>query len=243
MAVPSAADWIAGLGSGRVTWGRDWHEIAPRCFVPSLPLRLDGVFWPVTAADLQRLADGWSPLARLLTPTTADLVRDQAAVRLDFAADESSGRPDMGSEAAARRYSAALDRALRARGIDPDGSAPLCCLGAKDWTLTRDLELGRSTVTGRPLPPRAACNYGAFHPSGGPSVSGRWRVIQSPGYVHNQDHRDYSQLARLVFVERGGAQPARDGCTLTRLPGVPAPGAQGGELAALGLLALGLGFG
>ena len=240
MAVPAANDWIAGLDSGRVTWGGDWHEIAPGVFAPSLPLRLDGVFWEITARDLQRMADAWGEPARLLTPLVADLIRDQASVRLDFAADESSGRPDMASESACRRYSAALDRRLRDRGIDPDGRAPLCCLGAKDWVLTYDLERGISTYTGKRLPPSWACNYGAFHPSGGPSVSGRWRVIQSPGYAHDQAHRDYSQLARLLWTEPGGAVPARDGCAISRLPG-----GSGGELAALGvaLAALGLGIG
>lgn len=242
MAVPSAADWIAGIAAGRVTWGRDWHEIVAGCFVPSLPLRLDGVFWGVSARTLDAIAAAWSPLAGLLTPEAADLIRDQAAVRLDFVADVSSHRPrelDMAGEEACRRYSAALDASLRARGVDPDGSAPLCCLGAKDWVITRGLELGRNPWTGAALPAGRVPNYGAYRPGEHPSVSGRWTVIQQPGYAHNRDHLDYSQLARLVFVEPGALVPSHDGASSRRLP----PESRGGELAALGLLALGLGFG
>lgn len=241
MAVPSAADWIAGLDSGRVTWGGDWHEIAPGVFAPSLPLRLDGVFWEITARDLQRVADAWGEPARLLTPLVADLIRDQAAVRLDFLADRSSGHDDMADESACRRYSASLDQGLRARGVDPDGRAPLCCLGAKDWVLTHGLQRGTNPYTGGRLLPDWAVNYGAFRPAGyEPSVSGRYRVIQSPGYAHPATHRDYSQLARLLWAEPGATVPARDGCTISRLPG-----GSGGELAALGvaLAALGLGIG
>lgn len=241
MAVPSAADWIAGLEAGRVTWGGDWHEIAPGVFAPSLPLRLDGVFWEITARDLQRVADAWGAPARLLTPLVADLIRDQAAVRLDFVADRSSGHDDMADESASRRYSASLDRALRDRGVDPDGRAPLCCLGAKDWVLTFGLQRGINPYTGARLPPSKVPNYGAFTPGARSlSVSGRWHLIQSPGYEHNGDHRDYSQLARLLWTEPGATVPARDGCTISRLPG-----GSGGELAALGmaLAALGLGIG
>lgn len=243
MAVPSAADWIAGLESGRVTWGRDWHEIAPRVFCPSLPLRLDGVFWGVTARTLDAIAVAWSPLAGLLTPLVADLIRDQAAVRLEFEQDPSAPTAAMKEGAAMRRYSAALDRRLRERGVDPDGAAPLCCLGIKDWAITRALELRRLPWNGAPIAADKACNYGAYSASAdSPSVSGRWRVIQSPGYVHNLDHLDYSQLARLVFIEPGSAStvPSHDGASSRHLP--PPPG--GGELAALaGILALGLGFG
>jgi hypothetical protein len=246
MAVPELSDWISGLDGDRVTWGGAFVALSAGIYVTPTPLRLDGVFWGITARDLQLLADELG--AQLLTPMAVDLIRDRAACRLSFAADASSGRPDMAGEAAMRRYSAALDKALRAAGVDPDASGDvLCCTGAKDWVLTRDLQIGHSTWSGKPLPLRnQAVNYGAFVASGfEASVTGRYRVIQSPGYAHDTAHRDYSQLGRLAIVEAAATLPAHDGCTLRRLPSVPsgggpppaAAGGAGGMLAALALAA------
>lgn len=252
MTVPELADWLRGLSEHRVSWGGEWLELYPGIWSPPAPARLDGVWWGINARDAQSVADALG--CRLLTPLFADLTRDRATLRLHFRADRSSGGPDMAGEAAMCRYSADLAVALRTAGHDPDEPLPLVCLGAKDWILTRDLETGRSSQTGRALPygEDQACNYGAFVRDGfEASVSGRYRVIQSPGYAHNVGHRDYSQLLRLVYVAPGTACPAHDGATLTRLPAVPAPApggprrgtsAAGNGLAALALAALGLGL-
>jgi hypothetical protein len=252
MAVPELADWLRGLSENRLSWGGDWLELYAGIWSPPAPARLDGVWWGISARDAQGFADTLG--ARLLTPLFADLTRDRATLRLNFRADRSSGSPDMAGEAAMRRYSADLAAAVRAAGYDPDAPLPLVCLGAKDWVITRDLETGRSSQTGKALPygAHSACNYGAFVRDGfEASITGRYRVIQSPGYAHNDAHRDYSQLLRLVYVVPGTAFPAHDGATLTRLPSVPAPAPSGprqgttgagGGLAALALAALGLGL-
>jgi hypothetical protein len=245
MAVPELADWLRGFADGRATWGGPWVEIGSGSgvWVPPLPARLDGIFWGVTAGDAQRIADELG--ARLMTPLLVDLVRSAAAVRLNFQADPSNGTDDMMGEAAMFRYSSEIARRLAAAGVDLRyEAAPLCCVGAKDWVLTRDLELGRSVTTGKPLLPSPAVNYGAFVARRyEPSVSGRFRVIQSPGYAHNTAHRDYSQLLRLCLAP-GVVVPAHDGATIERLPSVPrrqlAAGAPEGAAAGLGILALAL---
>ncbi len=248
MAKPTADDWLRGLRGGRVSWGGPWLELVPGVRVPRTPARLDGVFWGVSAATCQTVADAMG--CQLITPLVADLIRDRAEVRLDFEADESSGSPEMLTERAMLRYSASLVHELGRRELDMmtrDAELPLCCLGAKDWVLTRGLQDGRNPYSGKTLPPSWACNYGAYHPSGSLSVSGRWHVIQSPGYAHDAAHEDYSQLLRLCKVAPGVTAPAHDGCTLRRLPGFTSKAGltaapEEGLLPVLVLLGLGFGL-
>jgi hypothetical protein len=243
MAKPTVDDWLRALREGRVLWGGDWVEVSPGVHVPRTPARLDGVFWGVSALTSQRVADAMG--CRLITPLLADLIRDRAEIKLDFVADKSGGTPQMLEEEAMLRYSASLVHALGRRGLDLRGNAlPLCCLGAKDWTLTTGLQNRRNPYSGKQLPKNWACNYGAYSPGASPSVSGRYEVIQSPGYAHNNVHEDYSQLLRLCLVTGGGQVPAHDGCTLTRLPDVERSSQQNSSedavLAGLGVLALSL---
>lgn len=209
--------------------------------VPPSPARLDGVWWGVSAQTTQAVASALG--CQLLTPLLADLIRDQATIRLDFHADRSSGTGAMMGAPSMLRFSADLVRRVAAAGGDLRGDViPLSCLGTKDWALTAGLQRGVNPYSGKALPSRWACNYGAYHPSGSPSVSGRWDVIQTPGYAHDQSHLDYSQLLRVCRVPPSVTAPSHDGCTARVLPGYPAPLLASDDVAGGLLLALGIGL-
>lgn len=136
-------------------------------------LQIDDVRVAVTADTQQRIADALD--AMLLTTRLADLIWQQAAVRI--APQTSSDWAHMTEWPAIVEHSRRCDLAIC-------GRTGLTANVGKHWVISNGLA-GRF-VAGLAM----ACNYG-WHDQNG-------KAIQSPGFAHNLAHADYSQTCSLV---------------------------------------------
>jgi hypothetical protein len=215
-------------------------------------LLVDGVRVGVSARVAQEIADLTG--ASLLTTKLLDLMWEERGVTL---LPMPRGQAEMTTTREMRAYSAGIEKAIERAG----GSGIVQTLG-KAWVLDDRLAEvdGRAkTIGGVPV----ACNYG-WHFSGGSfqgiagerATSGDARVIQGPGFHHDLDWTDYSQvclLARQACVvdgrpatlaevltspELAPLASARGAVRVTRQPGVRsgdgAPG-RGNAISALSL--------
>lgn len=167
-------------------------------------LKIDGVRIMADATELQMIADllGCS----LLTPKVVDLIYQQASVRFDpvLRADG-----DVVANSTSKRVSELIDARIKNNGGDTGGI--IDSIG-KYWVLHNRLLLPRSLLYGK----RAACNYGWLSSTGlYQAVTSGLKCWQSPGFRHNDAHKDPSQLVRLmkrlaVLVRPGGCEEKVD---------------------------------
>lgn len=147
-------------------------------------LKIAGVRVNASAFLEQQIADTMG--CSLLTPKLVDLTWQQRKTSLD-----PSPQPIDDSTAAMVAHSGRVDAAVAAAG----GAKGIVATVGKDWVISNAL----AQHSGR------AENYGwnftgaTFEDSAwGAAVTPGLRVIQDPGWAHNDQHVDYSQTIRLV---------------------------------------------
>lgn len=189
-----------------------WTELPgyPGVWVFEDAAKLDGIRVPVSPRTTQAIAD-----ALQLSPTTAlveDAVYNAATVRLKPVAfpvaDQAEG------VASVPDFNADLDRQIARQTLGRPGWGLVASVG-KSWVLS-NLVLEH---------PGRAVNYGFHWPatttvtSRGPwpSVDGRSKVFQQPGWAHGLDHVDYSQTLRLCRLDSGAALPSHEPLRINRL--------------------------
>jgi hypothetical protein len=184
-----------------------WIDLksAPGWQVTADAVKLDGVRFPVTARTAQLIADILE--ARLTTPLLEDLIETDASARITSLTWDYR---TMQTPEAIAGFNQEIDRQLFS--LEAARNELVSCVG-KSWVLTRELET---------KPVGTSCNYGMFRPDGPYlSVTRHYQLWQQPGYRHNIEHWDYSQVLRLCRPKSKGLTiPSHDGVTITRQPGV-----------------------
>lgn len=199
----SQADVIQAVKDGRAEYSFVPLPGASGVYVTTDAVKIDGVRVPVSARTTQAVCDylGASPTTSLVE----DMIHDAAGtvvVPPTVNPDTMPGQAD----AAVRGFSTSIDRQIYDAGFR-NVSGIVSSVG-KSWILD-NAELN---VPGR------AVNYGLFRPDGPvKSVTGKFRLWQDPGWVHNQDHWDYSQTLRLVRLDPGASLPSLNRLQVTRL--------------------------
>jgi hypothetical protein len=162
------------------------HKGDQVCFeVFSDAAKIDGVRFMVTAIETQELADALGLM--MTTPKIEDLIAIDADITI---APITQIKGNITALAKSEDYSAAIDKALD--GKDTEGK--LISTVGKSWVLTNKL-----AGTGGKYGIHTACNYGWVHPSSRyNAVTSGLKCWQSPGYAHNDVHKDASQVLRLV---------------------------------------------
>lgn len=163
------------------------HQAQFRVFRDAL--KIDGVRVNVKAATQQQLADYLC--CSLLTPKLADLIWQQASVRL-----APCPRPISSTTQSMKEHSQDIDIQLKKYN---DNGGLLSTVG-KHWVIDEGLKNAGS---------RKAMNYGwHFEGSNFQGIRGESsvslagiRVIQGKGTAHTLDHCDYSQTCVLVARE------------------------------------------
>lgn len=212
------ANWVPILSVERLNDGL-FHMA--RFWVLGDALKVNGVRVIANARLEQQIADILG--ARLLTPKIADLIYDQANIKLlprtippTKQIINSQGKkvdiwiPPMNDTRTMITQHQTLDKAIRAAGGDPanlDGKI-VSTIG-KHWVLDNRL-LNYNPDPSKPIDPNrgyTAENYGFHYPfkgtkvisTDGPSetLKGIY-MYQTPGWQHNIDHDDYSQNVVLV---------------------------------------------
>ena len=191
-------DWLAAVRSGDVSY--EWAEVVSEHPDGKRRLRVrvmrdalkaaDGVRWPATAAQMQRVAD--ELVCMLPTPLVIDLVWRQAATRFNAVVNVDRR---IVAECKVEDVHLAIEKRIEAAG----GAVGLVACVGKYWVLSnvlardpRELAYGKHT----------AVNYGWFS-TGAPKtrvgVTGRdvhpWQTL---GSRHNDQHVDPSQVIRLM---------------------------------------------
>lgn len=166
-------------------------------------MKIDGIRYPATAIDLQKVADYLDCL--LLTPKVLDLIWLEAGktgVQFDPVINSKyMGKTVIVAIMPARDVSELVDAKIEAVG---DNGGIIASVG-KYWVLTNKLLSGKFGAS-------QACNYG-WHSSTAPyaAVTPGLKVWQSVGSAHNNRHVDPSQVIRLMhrdaWLSRGG-EPA-----------------------------------
>lgn len=156
------------------------------CFeVFSDAAKIDGVRFMVTAIETQELADALGLM--MTTPKIEDLIAIDAEITI---APITQIKGNITALAKSEDYSAAIDKALE--GKDTEGK--LISTVGKSWVLVNRLGQG-----GLKYGIHAACNYGWVHSSSRyNAVTKGLKCWQTPGYAHNDVHKDASQVLRLV---------------------------------------------
>jgi hypothetical protein len=167
-------------------------------------LKVNGVRVMADAVELQMAADELE--CSLLTPKVVDLIYQQAALRFDpvIRADG-----DIVASSTPARVSALIDDRIKTHGGDQGGI--IDSIG-KYWVLHNHLTSAAGLLYGK----RTACNYGWLSTTGlYQAVTPGLKCWQSPGFRHNCQHKDPSQLVRLmkrraVLVRPHGCEEAID---------------------------------
>lgn len=204
--LPSQSTYVQAARDGKLELR--WVKLpsAPDWEVTSDAVKLNGVRFPVTARTAQQIADilGWG--ARFTTPLVEDLIQTDAAVKI---VSPTWDYKTMFTPEAVSGFNTKID----AQVGDQEGL--VSCVG-KSWVLTNEM-LTRTLKEGI-----VACNYGMFR-TDGPylSITNKYKLWQQPGYRHNIDHWDYSQVLRLCRpIKTGAVIPSHDGVKISRQPGV-----------------------
>lgn len=182
---------------------------APGWQVTSDAVKLDGVRFPVTARTAQQIADVLN--AHLTTPLLEDLIEADATHKI---VSPTQDYRIMHTQEAVDAFNQGIDEQLKGTTF-----GELVSVTGKSWVLTEELKR-------KPL--GTACNYGMFRPDGPyRSISGKYQLWQEPGYRHDIDHWDYSQVLRICrpLIPSSGSYgirviPSHDGVDLERQPGV-----------------------
>ena len=150
-------------------------------------LKVDGVRVPVNAREMQEIADLLGCL--LLTTKVVDLIYQQAALRFEPVVRADGFIVALSS---AKRVSGLIDLVIKHHGGDPGG---LIDSIGKYWVLhnhlsdVNELRHGKATV----------CNYGWLGESAYyPAETKGLKCWQTPGFQHDDNHVDPSQLVRLM---------------------------------------------
>lgn len=176
-------------GNAQVEWDEvlsehEGHKLYIRVIRDGM--KVGGVRVAASAKVLQQIADLLDSI--LLTPRVIDLIWQQAQVRFDPVINE---KGVIVANMTSEHYSTLVDAEVEKKGGDQGG---LIDSIGKYWVLSNrlaqaGLEFGKAN----------ACNYGWL------SSTGQYRAItpglklwQEPGYRHNDDHVDPSQLVRLM---------------------------------------------
>lgn len=139
--------------------------------------KIDGVRITVTARCAQQIADRLH--ASLTTPAIEDWIYSQSNLRLPVVVE---ALETMSTNKVMISHSRKLDALV-------GGESGLIGNVGKSWSLANGLLTH----------PGMAMNYGLFTRSSKHlSVTGKFRVIQQPGYRHNLAHYDYIQNLRLI---------------------------------------------
>lgn len=156
------------------------------CFeVFSDAAKIDGVRFMVTAIETQELADELGLM--MTTPKIEDLIAIDAEITI---APITQIKGKITALAKSEDYSAAIDKALEGKDIE----GKLISTVGKSWVLVNRLGQG-----GLKYGVHAACNYGWVHSSSRyNAVTKGLKCWQTPGYAHNDVHKDASQVLRLV---------------------------------------------
>lgn len=155
-------------------------------------LKVDGLRPPVNAKQMQEIADLLSCV--MLTPKVVDQIWLQAKIRFDSVINHTypgRSKPTIVADMPVADVNEEIERKLVAAGGD-DGVSLIDSVG-KYWVLTN------GTPTGK-YGKHQACNYGWCSSTGRyPGVTSGVKLWQSPGYQHNDEHFDPSQLVRLMY--------------------------------------------
>jgi hypothetical protein len=140
----------------------------------------------VNALETQEAADFL--FCMMLTPKMEDLIFQQATVRLAPITRIDGNICAVSTDV---RHSELVDKAIG----DKDDGGLISTVG-KSWVLSNFLFDPRHLRYGA----RTACNYGWVNPSDGHlAVTPGLHAWQSPGYQHDDSHKDPSQTLRLVY--------------------------------------------
>lgn len=206
--LPDQEEYVEAARDGRLTIR--WIDLrsAPGWQVTTDAVQLDGVRFPVTARTAQRIADIVG--ASLTTPLLEDLIETDATVRI---VSPTWDYRSMYTPEAVNGFNDQVNKQLAAKEAARN---ELVSAVGKSWVLVKGLEKKKADGA------QAACNYGMFRPDGPyRSISGKYQLWQQPGYRHNIDHWDYSQVLRLCRPKTPGLPiPSHDGVELERQPGV-----------------------
>lgn len=174
---------------------------APGVYVTRDAVKIGGVRVPVTARTTQAVADflGVSPTTALVE----DMIHEAAGARVE----PPTAHPDiMLSDDAVRGFSASIDKQVQQAGYG-NVSGIISSVG-KSWVLDN----AEQNTPGR------AVNYGLIRADGPyKSVTGKFKLWQQPGWVHNPDHWDYSQTLRLCRTDPGVDLPSTGRLRVTKL--------------------------
>lgn len=162
-------------------------------------LKVDGIRYPATAIDMQRVADEFG--AMLMTPKVVDLVWLKAGMAGTQFDPVVNHQGIIVANMKPEDVSRLVDEKLEKAGGDKGGV--IASVG-KYWVLTNKLLTGKFATmvdpkTGKRLPNTQACNYG-LHSSTAPyaAVTKGLKLWQSVGSAHNNLHIDPSQVVRLM---------------------------------------------
>jgi hypothetical protein len=161
----------------------NWHrEPVP---APGQPTLFNGVRLPMTAAEMQQVAD--MLFCMLPTPKVLDLVWQQADYRFDPVINVHGTIVAMTN---IHEVHAEIEKKIAKAGGVSEG---LVASVGKYWVVSNRLLGGKFGL-------KTACNYG-WHSSGGAyqAVTPGLKVWQSEGTQHNDEHLDPSQVCRLVY--------------------------------------------
>jgi len=146
--------------------------------------RFNGVRLPASAHQLQEIADLLGGM--LLTPKVIDLIWLQATLKFDAIVN-------IKGKIVATSNIHDIHNAIEQKTTTDNGTQLISCVG-KYWTLTNAL-----SSYGKIYGDWVSCNYGWFAKnSSGPGLTPGTRCWQRPGYKHNKQHFDPSQLIRIM---------------------------------------------
>ena len=187
-------DIVGELNGGRAQ--PEWTEVVSEHDGAALhlslmrdSLKVNGIRVAASARDLQAIADLLE--AMLLTPKVVDLLWRHASPRFDPVIRIDG---DIVANSTSERFSSAIDELVAKNGGDQGGI--IDSIG-KYWVLDNGLakpglKYGKST----------ACNYGWLSTGGRyDAVTPGLRCWQGPGFQHNDQYADPSQLVRLMKRE------------------------------------------
>lgn len=161
----------------------NWHRELVKS--PGTPPLFDGVRLPVTAAEMQHIAD--LLFCMLPTPKILDLVWQQADHCFDPVINVNGTIVAMSN---IHEVHAEIEKKVAKAGGVSEG---LVASVGKYWVVSNRLIGGKFGA-------KTSCNYG-WHSSGGAyqAVTPGLKVWQSEGTQHNDEHLDPSQVIRLVY--------------------------------------------
>lgn len=148
----------------------------------------DGVRLPVTAPEMQQIADVLGCM--MLTPKVVDLIWTQAATQFESVVNVSG---QIVAVADIHKVHEAVEKALAAAGGDKGGVIDSV---GKYWVVCNAMLAGKFAAQNR-----QAVNYGWPTKShgNGPGVTGKVNVWQTIGTAHDVGHFDPSQTIRLMY--------------------------------------------